>query len=57
MGDTKTRLELWDDPDIDFERAKQDGENWKAAAATVSDESVRKSYEDAVRTFSKYNMD
>ena len=38
------RLPIWEDPDLDFERAERNWEEWTKAAANVSDEELEDYY-------------
>ena len=42
--DNGKRLPIWEDPDIDLERGKRNGEKWAKAGAEATDEEMRDYY-------------
>ena len=42
--DNGKHLPIWEDPDIDLERGKRNGEKWAKAGAEATDEEMRDYY-------------
>ena len=51
MENNQERLQIWEDPDLDFDRAKRNGEEWEAAAAQTTREEIAAEYKKAKELF------